>query len=349
VGLKIYVQTLVWEVAEWRWIQQHAQHQLSSLAQSTTVHALRDATRDITEDELHAEGGIEALAPAQARTIIAGIEELGPQLHAVEPTLQAIAPLLEDLSASSLDNPANTGVYHEQIVPGWANKFSLVFVDLVTEHAGSILDAQVSTMVGAQLTNGGAGSECARALCDQLHIVPETFAGAIDAVLDHELAATLSRPAMTLRTALCKPKPVASATSAKPATSAASHPAAPSAANAAGNSAASAVSPAATAAISLLPDLGAISLDTTLAVPMQGSATARELLCTPKPSGARPIEGVLFEVARLKGGAEIRKFVDGWGNFLGLPGDALTRMVNDLTGRLARNLYLRMNLTGLCG
>jgi len=81
----------------------------------------------------------------------------------------------------------------------------------------------------------------------------------------------------------------------------------------------------------------------------EDSATTRELLCTPKPTGARPIEGVLFEVARMKGGAEIAKFVDGWGKFLGLTADALTNLVTDLTGRLARNLYERMNIAGLCG
>jgi hypothetical protein len=99
---------------------------------------------------------------------------------------------------------------------------------------------------------------------------------------------------------------------------------------------------------SALPTVGALTLDTTLAVPMQGSVTARELLCTPKPTGARPIEGLLFEVARMKGGAEITKFVDGWGKFLGLTADALTKLVTDLTGRLARNLYERMNIAGLC-
>jgi uncharacterized protein DUF4157 len=551
----------------------HAQHQLEALAQNTTVHALREATRDITEDDLHVDGGLEALAPAEAARVIAQVEEIGPQLHAVEPALQAVAPMVEELSGSTLANPARTGVFHEQIffgpvprvphpaigghahahdgaaasaggtatpaasepvatgpaatpaaatsptptptpapplpaaasaaatpraaaatatdgtsptptptpapplpaaaaaaatsasaavqvppnigffpdgvraeqpnklfaygppqaaydralleraatevargfqgaqygivtancqdfvgsvvaryaelggtqvVPSWRNQFSLAFIDLVIDHAGWVLDRQVNAMVGSQLSLGGPASDCAQALCERLGVQPDTFAGAIDAMLDTDLPGTPSRPAIRLRTSLCASRPAAgAATTSAATTSAASSPTTNTASASTASPASSALSPAssalspassalspassalnpaglaATSAVTSIvtaaaPTAAAVTVDTPIHVPLQGTTTARDLLCTPKPAVSasaapvRPLEGVMFEVARLRGGPEIRRAVDGWGDFLGLTADSRARAVSDLTGRLARNLYERLGLARLC-
>lgn len=559
----------------------HAQHQITSLAQNTTVHTLREATRDLTEDDLGVDGGLEALGPDGSSHLLAHLDELGPQLHAVEPALQAIAPMVEQLSGSQLANPARTGVFHEQIffgpvpqvphpqigghdhahgaaapsatpaassaaptaaaaqspappdaaptpthtpappsatgasaasssvapaappassaaqvppnvgffadgvraehenrlfaygpaqasydrtlleqaatdvasggsfsassygivthncqdfvgtvvaryeqlggrqvVPSMRNQISLALVDMVTERAGGYLDAQVDAMVGSQLaSSSGPPSACARALCDRLGVRADTFASTVDTVLDSEVPLRGARQTTTLRAALCTPPaPSAPSTAAASPAAASTASAAPMFASSPSPSAASphaastphaaptspGTGPAASTAsaapsapsspltpsgelvasqlsgaLSLAaPTASAITIDTPLHVPLQGTTTTRDLLCEPRPSlsassapaaappsaaaaaaaassspqpaPVRVLDGVVYELARLRGGAQIRREVDSWGDFLGLTEDARLRAVGDLTARLARNLLARLRLARLC-
>lgn len=85
-------------------------------------------------------------------------------------------------------------------------------------------------------------------------------------------------------------------------------------------------------------------LDTEVAIPHDEKATVRAALCQPK-GDSTVMQGVLFELVNARFGEKIRSRIPA---FIAANAEAARRLVSDLTRRLADNLYRRLNLRGLC-
>ena len=95
--------------------------ELSTLATHEVTRSLQSQLGALPVDEvLDGNPDIEEAFPdaTRLRNIERELEQIAPQLQALAPALLQLQPLLEEVGPNDLDNPANTGVYHEHIFLG---------------------------------------------------------------------------------------------------------------------------------------------------------------------------------------------------------------------------------------
>ncbi len=95
--------------------------QLTDLAAHEVTRSLQQQLGGLPiDDVLDGSPDLEEAIPdvSRLRNIEQEIEQIAPQLEALAPVLRELQPLLDEVGPHDLDNPANTGVYHEHIFFG---------------------------------------------------------------------------------------------------------------------------------------------------------------------------------------------------------------------------------------
>ncbi|MBK9031045.1 MAG: DUF4157 domain-containing protein [Myxococcales bacterium] len=250
----------------------------------------------------------------------------GPALHAYDRDLMERAAL-----AVAADYGHYKGITHNcqdyvdavvtaykelggrEVVPTHRSAAMLAVTDYLIAYGSSLLDSAIAKAVDEELAAlpqaADGGSACARAVANKLGLAPGTFAGSVDALLDQPFEVP-DRGTVTVRKLLCEPFDPHK--------------------------------------VDVGLGLASVAMDVPFEMPEEGHASVRDALCTPK-GGSNALEGLVFELARVKGEAQIVAELSGM-----LPAsmmeDPLVRnkLVGDLVGRLGRDLYRRLNLKGLC-
>lgn len=385
---------------------------MQNLAQTSQVKDIQKIASQVPLQEiLENNADIEKLFPDinQLVAFQGDLEQISPQLKALEPVLEKVKSLLEELRPNELENPSNVGLYHEhvflnpipnqspvrdsspfkqqnkqspprltdigamddgirpdkqelmhtyekpvahydrdkmktaalevakdfgkykgithncqdyvdavvtvykksggkEIVPTQRTKITLFFTDMLIEYIGFALDSGVNKAVISELSGlktPNPPSECAITVSNRLGISSDIIGGTIDTVLHQSIDLGQTGIKVPLDKILCDKN-----------------------------------------GLEMTVNYVNAQLDKQIAIHEEGKTTLREVLCTPKGKQDRNVLfGVLFELARVKGGPQI---LAGVPNFIKSDELAKNKLMTSLTERLAKNLFDKLNMAGLC-